>query len=112
MRMNNHPDLLDAITAWIASHRSELGYGLIAGAIAWLRGRYNEKPFRRCFLDAMMCAAIAFAVRDLLEFFKLTTDLAYISSVIIGYLGTDYLGGLLKWKTTGKPIDEGKANDQ
>ncbi|MCB5320408.1 phage holin family protein, partial [Yersinia massiliensis] len=60
----------------------------------------------------LMCAAIAFAVRDVLDFFGLSTDLAYISSVIIGYLGTDYLSSLFKWKVTGRPIEEGKDNDK
>lgn len=112
MKMHNNPDLMDIITKWIAAHRLELGYGAIAGIIAWLRGRYNEKPWRRCFLDALMCAAIAFAVRDVLDFFGLSTDLAYLSSVIIGYLGTDYLSSLFKWKVTGRPIEEGKDNDK
>lgn len=110
MKMNNNPDLLDLLTRWLSEHRSEMGYAGIAATIAWLRGRYNEKPFRRCFFDSLMCAAIAFAVRDLLGFAGLTTDLAYISSVIIGYLGTDYLSSVFKWKVTGKPLDEGKED--
>ncbi|CNF16682.1 phage holin [Yersinia rohdei] len=111
--MDKNPDLLAQLVGWLMAHRAEFGYGTIAGLIAWLRGRYNERPFRRCFLDALMCAAIAFSVKDLLSFFSLTTDLAYIASVIIGYMGTDYLSSFLKWKVTGKNIEEeGRENDK
>ncbi|MCE1635765.1 phage holin family protein, partial [Enterobacter hormaechei] len=39
---------------------------------------------------------IAWFIRDALNFFGMSTDLAYISSVIIGYLGTDYFGQILR----------------
>ena len=39
-----------------------------------------------------MCAIIAQFIRDLLDFAGLSSNLAYITSVFIGYIGTDSIG--------------------
>ena len=39
-----------------------------------------------------MCAIIAWTIRDLLDFAGLSSNLAYITSVFIGYIGTDSIG--------------------
>ena len=39
-----------------------------------------------------MCAIIAWFIRDLLDFAGLSSNLAYITSVFIGYIGTDSIG--------------------
>ncbi|WP_246593540.1 phage holin, lambda family [Photorhabdus akhurstii] len=69
---------------------------VLAAAMAYLRGRYNGGKFWKTVIDAIMCAVIAWFIRDVLDFFGMSTNLAYIGSVIIGYLGTDYLGQLLR----------------
>ena len=46
--------------------------------------------------DATMCAIIAQFIRDLLDFAGLSSNLAYITSVFIGYIGTDSIGSLIK----------------
>ena len=43
-----------------------------------------------------MCAIIAQFIRDLLDFAGLSSNLAYITSVFIGYIGTDSIGSLIK----------------
>ena len=44
-----------------------------------------------------MCAIIAQFIRDLLDFAAgLSSNLAYITSVFIGYIGTDSIGSLIK----------------
>ena len=43
-----------------------------------------------------MCAIIAWFIRDLLDFAGLSSNLAYITSVFIGYIGTDSIGSLIK----------------
>ena len=35
-------------------------------------------------------------IRDLLDFAGLSSNLAYITSVFIGYIGTDLIGSLIK----------------
>ena len=39
-----------------------------------------------------MCAIIAQFIRDLLDFAGLSSNLAYITSVFVGYIGTDSIG--------------------
>ncbi|MCV5359250.1 phage holin, lambda family, partial [Escherichia coli] len=43
-----------------------------------------------------MCSIIAWFIRDLLDFSGLISNLAYITSVFIGYIGTDSIGSLIK----------------
>ena len=50
----------------------------------------------KTLIDAVMCAMIAWFVRDLLDFIGLSSNLAYIASVFIGYIGTDSIGNLIK----------------
>ena len=61
-----------------------------------LRGRYNGGAFTKAVIDATMCAIIAGFIRDLLDFAGLSSNLAYITSVFIGYIGTDSIGSLIK----------------
>ncbi|MBN4856405.1 phage holin, lambda family [Citrobacter freundii] len=92
MKMPEKHDLLSAVMA-----AKEQGIGaILAFAMAYLRGRYNGGAFTKTVIDAMMCAIIAWFVRDLLDFFGLTSNLAYIASVFIGYIGTDSIGSLIK----------------
>ena len=42
------------------------------------------------------CAIIAQFIRDLLDFAGLSSNLAYITSVFIGYIGTELIGSLNK----------------
>ena len=51
-------------------------------------GRYNGGAFTKTVIDATMCAIIALDV-TLLDFAGLSSNLAYITSVFIGYIGTD-----------------------
>ena len=48
--------------------------------------------FTKTVIDATMCAIIAGFIRDLLDFAGLSSNLAYITSVFIGYISTDSIG--------------------
>ena len=65
-----------------------------------LRFTYLQPSQWRCVykavIDATMCASIADCIRDLLDFAGLSSNLAYITSVNIGYIGTDSIGSLIK----------------
>ena len=55
-----------------------------------------------------MCAIIAF-IRDLLDFAGLSSYPAYITSVFIGYIGTDSIGSLIKRFAAKKPeVEDGR----
>ena len=92
MRM---PYKQDFIAALLAAKEQGIG-ALLAFMMAYLRGRYNGGAMAKTLIDAVMCAMIAWFVRDLLDFIGLSSNLAYIASVFIGYIGTDSIGNLIK----------------
>ena len=53
--------------------------------------------------DATMCAINRPVHSDLLDFAGLSSNLAYITSVFIGYIGTDSIGSLIKRFAAKKP---------
>ena len=80
----------------------EQGIGaILAFAMAYLRGRYNGGAFTKTVIDATMCAIIAQFIR-IFDFAGLS-NLAYITSVFIGYIGTDSIGSLNKRFAAKKP---------
>ncbi|WP_226020021.1 phage holin, lambda family [Serratia symbiotica] len=68
----------------------------LAFVMAWLRSRYNGNRFYRTLVDSAMCALLGWFARDLLSLIGADPKYAYLGSVAIGYLGTEYFGGLLK----------------
>lgn len=92
MRM---PYKQDFIAALLAAKERGIG-AILAFIMAYLRGRYNGGAMAKTLIDAVMCAMIAWFVRDLLDFIGLSSNLAYIASVFIGYIGTDSIGNLIK----------------
>ena len=83
MKMPEKHDLLAAILA-----AKEQGIGaILAFANSNLRGRYNGGAFTNS--NRRNDAIIAQFIRDLLDFAGLSSNLAYITSVFIGYIGTD-----------------------
>ncbi|MBS9438655.1 phage holin, lambda family [Photorhabdus noenieputensis] len=94
--MDKQPDIWMQLWLWLLSVKEQGIGAALAGLMAYLRGRYNGGKFWKTIIDAMMCAMIAWFIRDLLVFLNLSTDLAYICSVITGYLGTDFFGQLMR----------------
>ena len=80
----------------ILAAKEQASGAILAFAMAYLRGRYNGGAFTKTVIDATMCAIIAWFIRDLLDFAGLSSNLAYITSVFIGYIGTDSIGSLIK----------------
>ena len=93
MKMPEKHDLLAAILA-----AKEQGIGaILAFAMAYLRGECCGGAFTKTVIDATMCAVIAWFIPcGLLDFAGLSCNLAYITSVFIGYIGTDSIGSLIK----------------
>ena len=90
------PEKHDLLAAILAAKEQGIG-AILAFAMAHLRGRYNGGAFTKTAIDrATMCAIIALTIRDLLDFAGLSSNLAYITSVFIGYIGTDSIGSLIK----------------
>ena len=81
------------MTCWPPfSRQKEQGIGaILAFAMAYLRGRYNGGAFTKTVIDATMCFHYRLFIRDL-DFAGLSSNLAYITSVFIGYIGTGLIG--------------------
>ena len=82
MKMPEKHDLLAAILA-----AKEQGIGaILAFAMAYLRGRYNGGAFTKT-VSTQRCAPLSPGfIRDLLDFAGLSSNLAYITGVFIGYI--------------------------
>ena len=79
-----------------------------AFAMAYLRGRYNGGAFTKTVIDATMCAIIALFAQTFL-IAGLSSNLAYITSVFIGYIGTDSIGSFIKRFAAKKPgVEDGR----
>ena len=85
MKMPEKHDLLAAI---LAAKEITDGQSL---RLQWRTsmGRYNGGAFTKTVIDATMCAIIAQFIQNLLDFAGSSSNLAYITSVFIGYIGTD-----------------------
>ncbi|MCG3464151.1 phage holin, lambda family [Xenorhabdus bovienii] len=94
--MKENPDFWVHLGDWLVSIKEQGIGAVLAGTMAFLRGRYHGGGLLRVSIDAFMCAMFAWFIRDVLNFMGLNPDLAYIGSVVIGYLGTDFIGQLLR----------------
>ena len=82
MKMPEKHDLLAAI---LAAKEQGIGQSL---RLQWahLRGRAYG-AFTKTVIDATMWRYYRLSIRDLLDFAGLSSNLAYITSVFIGYIG-------------------------
>ena len=96
VRMYKQPDVYGAIIAWIAEHKGELLSAVLAAIMALLRGAYAGGGKIKVMLDAAMCSVMAWFIKDILMIVNLEPNWALIVSVFVGYLGTDYIGSILK----------------
>ena len=109
MKMHNSPDVWTLIVTWVAEHKGELVSALIAAVMALLRGWYAGGGRTQRMLDAAMCSIIAWFLKDILVLLSIDQGWAMVSSVFIGYLGTDYIGSVLK-RIVGNKTGAGNAN--
>ena len=84
-------DLLAAIRGSGTRHR-----GNPAFAKAYLRGRYNGGAFTKTVQSTQRCAPLS--PSSFVTFFDFAglSSILYITSVFIGYIGTDSIGSLIK----------------
>ena len=90
MKMPEKHDLLAAILA-----AKEQGIGAIPCVC---NGVPSRQIYRRCLQNSNRRNDVRhyrLVYRDLLDFAGLSSNLAYITSVFIGYIGTDLIGSLI-----------------
>ncbi|WP_416777590.1 phage holin, lambda family [Xenorhabdus budapestensis] len=96
MKMKENLDIWVYLGDWFISIKEQGIGAVLAGTMAFFRGRYNGVGWLKVSIDSCMCAMFAWFIRDVLNLLGLNPDLAYIGSVVIGYLGTDFIGQLLR----------------
>ena len=103
MKMPEKHDLLAAIRGKGTRHRAIL-------AFAWRTFMQDIMAVRlqKTGLDATMCAIIAQSIRNLLDFAGLSSNLAYITSVFIGYIGTDSIGSPINASLLKSRVEDGR----
>lgn len=73
-------------------YRTELGYSFIAAIVAVFRHWQLRHPFRDMVTSAVICAAFAFGMKSILEFFQIDGGAwGYLASVVLGYMGVETL---------------------
>ena len=90
------PEKHDLLAAILAAKEQGIG-AILAFAMAYLHGRYNggarlQNSNRRNDVRHYRLVHSS----DLLDFAGLSSNLAYITGVFIGYIGTDSIGSLIK----------------
>ena len=85
------------MTCWPPfSRQRNKASGQSAFAMAYLRGRYNGGAFTKT-APTQRCAPLSpSSFVTFLDFAGLSSNFAYITSVFIGYIGTDSIGSLNK----------------
>lgn len=98
MKMKENPDVWDQVWMYLSQYKDQGIFAALAGSVAILRGRYNGGGWKKTIFDGLMCAIFAWFVKDLLALLGLNPDLAYLTSVFIGYIGVDALSKIIKGK--------------
>ena len=101
------------MTCWppFSRQRNKASAILAASAMAYLRGRYNGGAFTKTVIDANYVRHYrrSFVTFD---FAGLSSNLAYITSVLVGYIGTDLLVRLSNASLLKKPEKMVEINNQ
>ncbi|AGQ28802.1 MULTISPECIES: phage holin, lambda family [Serratia] len=90
------PDAVGLIIQRACEYLQPVMNAILAGLMALLHGAYRNVGMRRRLLNAGMCALLAWTVRDALALTGLELKWANLASVLIGFLGADYISALIK----------------
>lgn len=85
--MNESPDNLSRLLAWLSINSPMLYAAALSCWIAFLRVMYNRGGWRQSILEAALCGAITAGAFPLLEYLGLPLNLAAALGAIIGTLG-------------------------
>lgn len=83
-------------TGFSSESRQSMIDALLSVSMAVLHDIYRNMRLRRCFLDAAMCGLFAWGARDIIMIMGWGLEWADIVSVIIVFLGVDYIGHILR----------------
>jgi lambda family phage holin len=86
--------LITGCWRWLHSVQAQITAAGLAGGMAYLRARYNGDP-QSC-VDAVICSIFGWFADDILTLLGANSDLAYMFSVFLGFMGTKYLSGKIR----------------
>lgn len=90
--MNNIPPLQELFSIY----RKELGYSFVACLIAVAKHWQRRDPFREIVTNGVICAAVAFGISNVLDFFNIDSGKwGYMASIFLGYVGVEVMLDLL-----------------
>lgn len=81
--------LTDRALEWLSTNGLFLGGAFMAAAYSAMQSKKNTG--RIDWLEAGMCALIAFGVSSALEFIHMPQQLTWLASVFVGSVGSQYL---------------------
>lgn len=96
--MKETPEFWDQVFSYLSQYKEQGVFAGLAGSVAILRGMYNGGGWWKTLLDGFLCAFLGWFAKDLLAFFGMNPDLAYITSVMIGYWGVEKVSNIIKGK--------------
>jgi lambda family phage holin len=89
--------LSTALTNLLGAHLLSFYDAFISGTMALLHAAYLDISGRRRLLNAAICALLAYFIRDLILLMSWNINWANIFSVVLGFLGTDYIAILFNF---------------
>ena len=116
--MSERPDTWAAMLAWLAMHRNEAGYSLLAFVMSILATSRNKKArWKDRFAGALMCGILCFFAKPTLTAiwaifnWNFPRELCWPVSAAVGYMGVDSLFAFARQKV-GLEDGEKDANQQ
>lgn len=114
--MPERPDTWAALVAWLANHRNEAGYSVLAFVMSILATSRNKKAiWRDRIAGATMCGILCFFAQPTLTAlcaifgWNYPPELSWPFSAFVGYIGVDALFSSVR-KRVGLDSDSGGAN--
>ncbi|MDS0789586.1 MULTISPECIES: phage holin, lambda family [Proteus] len=96
--MKETPEFWDQVFSYLSQYKEQGMFAGLAGTVAILRGMYNGGGWKKTLLDGFLCAFLGWFAKDLLSLLGMNPDLAYFTSVMIGYWGVEKASNMIKNK--------------
>lgn len=80
---------------WLNTNTPVISGALLAFIVAVARARKEGESLKNTLLEAILCGILSLGIISAFEYFGLPSNLATLFGVIIGFLGTKKLGGIL-----------------
>lgn len=80
---------------WINTNTPVISGALLAFLVAVARARKEGEGLKSSLLEATLCGILSLGIISAFEYFGLPSNLATLFGVMIGFMGTKKIGGIL-----------------